>query len=69
MKQFSRTAASFGLLPFRILEIRTTAAKPPSRVVAEFSRSGAECLHEGVTLLENGSKTAEYASLTRDFYL
>ena len=69
LKAFRRTAASFGLLPFRIMEVRTTAAKPPSRVVAEFSHSGAECLHEGITLLENGSKTAEYASLTRDFYL
>lgn len=69
LKAFRRIAASFGLLPFRILEVRTTAAKPPSRVVAEFSRNGAECLYEGITLLENGSKTAEYASLTRDFYL
>lgn len=64
-----RTAASFGLAPFRILHIRTTAAKAPSRAVAEFSRSRAACIEGSLTLLDNGRKTAEYACLTADFYL
>lgn len=32
-----RTAASFGLRPFRLLRIRTTASKPFRRLLAEFS--------------------------------
>lgn len=34
-----RYAASFGLRPFRILRIRTTARKPASRIIAEFRRT------------------------------
>ncbi len=34
-----RYATSFGLRPFRILRIRTTARKPASRIIAEFRRT------------------------------
>lgn len=37
-KSLIRTAASFGLTPFRIISVRTTLRKPPLRIVAEFCR-------------------------------
>lgn len=64
-----RTAASFGLTPFRIMHVRTTAAKAPSRAVAEFSLFRADPSEEYLTLTENGRKTLEYTRLTEDFYL
>lgn len=41
-KDLLRTAASFGLYPFRLLRIRTTPAKPVSRLIAEFGRTRTE---------------------------
>lgn len=68
--QLVRTAASFGLYPFRLLNIRTTAAKAPRRLVAEFSRKRVENPREDTLILQNGaSRTPEYAALTKDFYL
>lgn len=64
-----RTAASFGLHPFRILRIRTTDAKPPRRIVAEFSRDAGPALTETLTLMSGSARTAEYSLLTSDFYL
>lgn len=65
-----RTAASFGLHPFRLLTIRTTAAKAPRRLVAEFSRRRTEQPREDSLILQDGaSRTPEYAALTEDFYL
>lgn len=69
LETFRRTAASFGLVPFRILHVRTTATKAPSRAVAEFSRIRTDCSVDSLTLLDKGVKTAGYACLTADFYL
>ena len=64
-----RTAASFGLLPFRIVRIRTTGGKKPRRILAEFRKNGGPLSEEEITL-QNGSARAEaYARLTADFYL
>lgn len=64
-----RTAAGFGLYPFRIISVRTTPNKAPRRLVAEFSRTKGDCNEESLTLQEGSSRSAEYASLTSGFYL
>ena len=64
-----RTAAGFGLYPFRIISVRTTPTKAPRRLVAEFSRKKGDCNEESLTLQEGSSRSAEYASLTSGFYL
>lgn len=64
-----RTAASFGLYPFRLLRVRSTAAKAPSRLLAEFSRRREELREETLVLQEGPARTAEFAALTKDFYL
>lgn len=64
-----RFAASFGLFPERILNVRTTARKAPLRIVAEFSRHRSAVLREEITLMENGAYTDSYRALTEGFYL
>lgn len=64
-----RTAASFGLYPFRIIHIRTSANKQPRRMIAEFSRVREEVRYEELTLQNGPDRTPEYNSLTKEFYL
>lgn len=65
-----RFAASFGLFPQSILSIRTTAAKTPKRIIAEFSRTKGKTADRTLTMQEaDGSFTEEYLALTADFYL
>ena len=64
-----RTAVSFGLHPFRILRILTTAGKAPRRIVAGFSRGRAAFREESLTLMSGASRTPEYSLLTAPFYL
>ena len=64
-----RTAVSFGLHPFRILRILTTAGKTPRRIVAGFSRGRAAFREESLTLMSGASRTPEYSLLTAPFYL
>lgn len=68
-RQLLRTAASFGLFPFHILRIRTTAAKAPKRLMIEFSRSRTETTENELTLQDGPERSADYAALTREFYL
>lgn len=66
-----RTAASFGLFPFRQLGIRTTPTKPVGRVIMEFSRTRPEGgLREEELVLQDGNgRSAAYGALTSEFYL
>lgn len=67
-----RTAASFSLELFRLMRIRTTAAKKVRRIIAEFSfgsRERESALEEELILQQGNSRSGEYASLTREFYL
>lgn len=64
-----RTAASFGLFPFRLVSVRTTAAKQPRRLIAEFSRSRKDPEESTLTLQDGNGRTGEYTALTKDFYL
>lgn len=65
-----RHARMSGLHPFRIVRIRTTERKRPSRIVAEFSkRHSGDCLEQLLTLMKDGSFTPEYRELTKPFYI
>lgn len=65
-----RTAASFGLFPFRIMRVRTTTRKPFSRVVVELGRSRTPVPSIGEIVLQDGPLRSEaYSALTEDFYL
>jgi len=71
-----RYAASFGLRPFRILRIRTTARKPASRIIAEFRRAKTTITPnnntlpaEELILMSGTDRSPAYAALTKDFYL
>ena len=67
-KTLLRQAGSYGLYPFRLLRIRTTPRKKPSRLIAEFSFKKAAPEEELLTIQESGKYTQEYISLTDDFY-
>lgn len=64
-----RYAASFGLYPSRILSIRTTERKEPSRMIAEFSLKRADTLEEDLIIYKNGAASEEYRSITNQFYI
>ena len=68
-KMLLRTAGGFGLFPFRLLRIRTTPAKKPTRLIAEFSFKRVFPVEELLTIQEAGTYTPEYKSLTSEFYL
>ena len=64
-----RTAASFGLYPFRIIRVRTTIRKPVRRIILEFSRTREKASDESLTLQDGSARSAQYAELTKEFYL
>lgn len=64
-----RTAASFGLHPFRKLSVRTTPRKAPKRLLTEFSRTRGPVAEESLTLQDGPARSAQYADLTKEFYL
>lgn len=68
-KMLLRASGGWGLFPFRLLRIRTTPAKKPSRLIAEFSRAKGPVKEELLTIQESGTYTQEYKSLTSEFYL
>ena len=69
-KTLCRTLRSFGLHPFRILRIRSSERKAPSRIIVESSLLRTDSPAEGELLISKGGKySEEYLSLTRDFYL
>lgn len=67
-----RTAASFSLRMFRLVRIRTTAAKQPRRIVAEFRLSSSPLVppaEEDLVLQQGNQRTLQFSALTADFYL
>ena len=64
-----RTAASFGFYPFRIIRISTTPRKPVKRLVIELQRTKAKTSEESLVLQDGAARSAQYAELTREFYL
>ncbi len=68
--ELTRYARMCGLFLYRIVRIKTVAAKQPRRIVAEFSRERISYpAEEQLVMQENGRYTDEYISLTSDFYL
>ena len=64
-----RHARMSGLYPFRIVRIRTTERKKPSRIVVEFYRKRQDTPADSLLTIHDGpSYTHEYMDLTRDFY-
>lgn len=64
-----RTAASFGLYPFRIIRIKGALRKPVKRIILEFSQTRGQVAEESLTLQDGPSRSAQYAELTKEFYL
>lgn len=65
-----RHARMSGLYLSRLVRIRTTHRKQPSRIVAEFSRYRSSDPSVSLLTIRDGqSYTPEYIALTRDFYL
>lgn len=64
-----RVAASFGFRPIRSIQIRTVETKPPKRIIMEFNRHNCTENQETITLMKDGDRSPEYASLTSGFYL
>lgn len=64
-----RVSASYGLHPFRILNVRTSTSKPVTRSVVEMSRKKGGVKEEDLSLTEQGSNTSQYLSLVSEFYI
>ena len=59
-----RYATSFGLRPFRILRIHTTARKPASRIIAEFRRTKTSSTSGDTSHASDTSHTSHASSST-----
>lgn len=78
-RELCRLAKAYGLTPLRLLRIRTTPRKSPSRLIADFQRTSASAAApiEDELVIQNPvlypdhrcCYTPEYISLTSDFYL
>ncbi len=64
-----RCAASYGLMPLRLLGIRTTEHKGVKRTIIEFSTAPCRTEELEITLMRNGARSEEYRRLAEDFYL
>lgn len=69
LNSIKRIAASFGLFPFRILEVQTVERKRPKRIVIEFSRKKSSPSQEKLILQRGNQRSSEYQSLCSEFYL
>lgn len=69
---FSNQALTAGLFEIRRMEVSPTPQKPVSRILSVWSRQGTNCREVEKMVLEVMGRhdySAEYLSLTRDFYL
>ncbi|MBQ5614040.1 MAG: tRNA1(Val) (adenine(37)-N6)-methyltransferase [Tidjanibacter sp.] len=62
-------AIGAGLHPIRLCRVRTSSAKPPKRILMEFSRRGDGEQQSELVMSHKGEPTEEYVELIRDFYL
>lgn len=73
-KHLLRYARMCGMLPWRLLRIKTVERKSVSRLIVQFKRreamAGTSVKEETLTLLnEGGKRTSQHASLITDYYL
>ena len=66
-----RHARMHGLYPYRIVRVRTTVRKRPSRIMAEFSlsRPDGDMAEELLTIHDGNGYSDDYLALTGDFYI
>ena len=64
-----RFAASFGLYPVHILNIRTTPSKPVRRIVASLGRTRGTVTRSEVVIQDCGGYTEDYKKLTGPYYI
>ncbi len=66
---FTEKAHLKGLYLARACHVKTTSAKPPKRILSEFSKKAVPApFPETLTIQDNGSYTAQYRKLTEDFH-
>ena len=67
----TRYAGMYGLYRYRIVKIRTTARKQPSRAVVEFRMARPADIppEELLTIHDGNGYSSEYIALTSDFYI
>lgn len=69
-RELTRHARMSGLHLYKITRIRTVPRKPPTRIIAEFSRQRTDSPEDIILTIQNeGQYTQEYLSLTKEFYL
>lgn len=71
-EKFSQTAKGSGLFLCRRCMVKTTASKPPKRVLAEYKKREPQTVKEEALIIQDenpGEFTNEYKNLTKDFYL
>ena len=66
---FRRIAASFGLSVFRTVSVKTTPAKPPKRIILEFTKVRSHIVEETLTLQNGNERSLEFRTITENFYL
>ena len=70
--ELKRTAASSGLSTIRIMRIKTTPGKDPSRIIVHLKKkspAGILPTEETLIIQDRGEYTPEYRSIVKDFYL
>lgn len=67
LKAWLRLASSFGLLPRRIIHVKTTERKVPKREIIEFGRLRQTLHEETLVLMSEGEKSPEYRALLTEF--
>ncbi len=68
-KALLRNARGRSIYPETLVRIRTTAGKPPKRLVASFSRHRKTLLESELTMMEEGRYTVQYTALLHSFYI
>lgn len=67
--QLIQAAASHQLFCHKICEIRTTDTKPVSRLLIALAHTDSTTTTESLVIHQNGTYSAAFTTLTRDFYL
>jgi tRNA1Val (adenine37-N6)-methyltransferase len=64
-----KQAKDYGLYCHRYCEVRSTEAKPPTRLLLQLSKTELSYTTEQLCIHDNGGYSAEFKALTENFYL